>query len=194
LGEYRKIFTTLSEISLSKVIPVSSLSSSLDKQFLNDDEAKSKSKSRQKKLTDKKLIDNLFDQKWSTRKKRSYYNDQSSSGFQPYMQSSQTIEFLSTFNFSDPMDGSADRHAGNFVSEDPTPILPVTEMSDFELKRLGFPVPATTTESSIYSILHGFGGSGSGHDLSSVIDSPYIKFTSRKYEKQGRRSGRTIDC
>ena len=97
------------------------------------------------------------------------------------MQSSQTIEFLSTFNFSDPIDGSTDQRInGNFNSEDPTPIVPVTEMSDLELRRLGFPVPATTTETNVYSILHGFGGSGSGHDLSSVIDSPYIKFISRK--------------
>lgn len=118
------------------------------------------------------------DRKWSRQSKRRKRSDsshfldqqQSSSGFHPLSQ----IEFLSSFNFSDPFD--TDRANSN--SEDPTPIVPVTEMSDLELKRLGFPVPATTTE-SIYSMLHGFSGPGS-HDLSSVIDSPYIKFTSRK--------------
>ena len=136
-----------------------------------------------KSLTEKTKT--FFDQKWSLRQSKrrkrsisSFYSDQSSnSGFHPYLQSSQTIEFLSNFNFSDPLDGStSDRGVGS-NSEDPTPIVPVTEMSDLELRRLGFPVPATTTE-SVY--VHGFAGPGSGHDLSSVIDSPYIKFTSRK--------------
>ena len=117
------------------------------------------------------------DRKWSRQSKRRKRSDsshflESSSGFHPLSQ----IEFLSSFNFSDPFDPQL--QPANSNSEDPTPIVPVTEMSDLELKRLGFPVPATTTE-SIYSMLHGFSGPGS-HDLSSVIDSPYIKFTSRK--------------
>jgi hypothetical protein len=115
----------------------------------------------------------------NARPRRSYYsNDQSGSGFHPFLQSSQSIEFLSTFNFSDPSDGSPEKHG----SDDPTPVVPVTEMSDLELRRLGFPVPATTTPESVYSILRGF--SGSAHDLSSVIDSPYIKFTSRKLNER----------
>ncbi len=112
----------------------------------------------------------------SKRRKRSDTHFADTSGFHPFLQSSQTIEFYSTFNFSDPMDGSMDRNGGSNSDHDQTPSSPVTEMSDLELKRLGFPVPATTTE-SVYSILHGFSGSGSG----AVIDSPYIKITSRKY-------------
>ena len=138
--------------------PSSSLSSSLNKQFLNYVNSYDKAK-KYKRSAER----NNFGPKRFRRPKRSYFSDQqSTSGFHPFMQSSQTIEFLSTFNFSDPIDGLSDRHSGNFNSEDPTPIVPVTEMSDLELRRLGFPVPATTTETSVYSILHGFGGSGSG--------------------------------
>ena len=114
------------------------------------------------------------------RKRDNHYSDPQTSGFQPYLlHSSQTFEFLPTFNFSDPFDAPSDKNDGTSDKTDQNPTIPVTEMSDLELKRLGFPVPATTTE-SVYSMLHTFSGSGSGHDLSSVIDSPYIKFTSRK--------------
>ena len=57
---------------------------------------------------------------------------------------------------------------------------PVTEISDSELERLGFPVP---TEQSPSAGGGGFGSSGSGglgypHG---VIESPFIHFTSREY-------------
>ena len=141
-----------------------------------NDNVNKNSNFKQQKLQRPDRALNVRFQRLQKRSEHQQQQHSSREGFHPFMQSSQSIEFLSTFNFSDTIDGSQDR---NTIAEDQTPIVPVTEMSDLELKRLGFPVPATTTESNVYSILHGFGGSG--HDLSSVIDSPYIKFTSRKY-------------
>jgi hypothetical protein len=168
------LFLQFSEIDIFKI---SKPSSSLFIHFSLYKKTKDKSMLDTKtKHVSEKSTNLKKDQKWSRQSKRrkrsesSHFSDQQgSSGFHPLSQ----IEFLSSFNFSDPLE-----FVDRTNSEDPTPIVPVTEMSDLELKRLGFPVPTTTTE-SIYSILHGFSGPGS-HDLSSVIDSPYIKFTSRK--------------
>ena len=172
------LFLQISEIEIFKNSQSQISSSSFKKYFSKNKKSNDTNTFESKtKYMFEKSTNFKNDRKWSRQSKRRKRSDsshflESSSGFHPLSQ----IEFLSSFNFSDPFDPQL--QPANSNSEDPTPIVPVTEMSDLELKRLGFPVPATTTE-SIYSMLHGFSGPGS-HDLSSVIDSPYIKFTSRK--------------
>lgn len=74
--------------------------------------------------------------------------------------------FLSPFNGSD--------FFANFDYDQP-----VTEVSDLELRRLGFPVPTDPPPEEPDPPPMGSAGLGYG---SGVIDSPFIKFTSRKYD------------
>lgn len=144
-----------------------------------------------------KQIENLNKKtrKWlknTKRRKRAVVNNShntDNSGFHPFLQSSQTIEFLSPMNISDTWEYGAGS-TWSQSSEGQTPMVTVTEMSDLELRRLGFPVPSTTTE-SIYSFrgFHSLGTGGSGLDLPSGIESPFIHITSRKYLKCGQNVG-----
>jgi hypothetical protein len=138
---------------------------------------------------------NIKSRKWlknTKRRKRNIPNNingnnlySDNSGFHPFLQSSQTIEFLSPMNISDTWEyGPGTSWSQN--SEGQTPMVTVTEMSDLELRRHGFPVPATTTE-SVYTFrgFHSLGTGGSGLDLPSGIESPFIHITSRKYMNEG---------
>jgi hypothetical protein len=78
-------------------------------------------------------------------------------------------QFLSPVNFSDFYDPGMLDLGGE---------LAVTEMTDQELRRLGFPVPTKPPETVITEPPTYQGGNP---EFPSVLESPYFQFTSRKY-------------
>ncbi len=84
-------------------------------------------------------------------------------------------QFLNPQNFSDFYDPALIDFEGGVA---------VTEMTDAELKRLGFPVPTKSPDLAATPNPAYIGGP----DFPSVLESPYFQFTSRKYTKEVKKS------
>ena len=83
-------------------------------------------------------------------------------------------QFVNPYNFSDVYDPALIDFGGEGDA-------PVTEMTDAELRKLGFPVPTQPPDTAMTQQTP-YLGTGGSSDFLSAMDSPYFQFTSRKYE------------